>query len=638
MTATMIPSPEYLGVLRRWVPRGHLLALRRVVFGDATGVTVFLVAFLFFGLGWRVSFFINDTYTVANLLLSVVDGRLHIGEFVYGPPGGGTPGAVLVDGTVYGRYYGLTFVALPFLWVLSASALVVDPAYSLPLLWSVLLVALGVDVGERLGRRRAGALCTGAVAAALLATNVVVAQPLRPELYPLLAFQFVSVLSAALVSVFVYRIVARLHGQRAGAVAGIATALATPVGYWATIPKRHGLVALYALVTVYCFYRSREASSSRTATRFRALAYVPVGLTTWVFALEGFVLFVALGLVDVLTARSNRHRQLAFVGAVFLLSMLPFLVTNTLLSGNPLEPPWALPSYVGRTTALADPGNLTTGAGPASGATAPGPAPHEGLVSTVVEKLGIFVGALAGGGRAALDPGRLSGVFVRGGGGLGFRRFGSQRVNLSVLESMPLAAVLLSTPLVLYRRVRDSEPGRGTRLLTLRDDAERATDLLVGVYLVLLLLVYLRRLPMHSQFTVRYLHPSYPLFAYFLLRLELIREVVRSEGKLLAGSYAGLVLVGGPLLAFALGVHAGDVSEAVQLHARLSLAAAAVLLYWALVSVVLDGYERGGAVALGFAGAVTTLYLLFSGWVYFVHADRYALPVSRLVVESLVLW
>jgi len=57
---------------------------------------------------------------------------------------------------------------------------------------------------------------------------------------------------------------------------------------------------------------------------------------------------------------------------------------------------------------------------------------------------------------------------------------------------------------------------------------------------------------------------------------------------------------------------------------------------WALVSARWD-VRRFGAVALGLAAAVTTVFLLLAGLVHFAYAGEFALPVARWASELLSL-
>ncbi len=618
--------------LRTWGRR----ALRGTV-GDRTGAAIFLGSLVLFGLTWRIGVFVSDTYTVADAMVAVADGHLYVDEVVYDPTGtGDTPRMHFLHGRLYGRNYGQIVASLPFLWALAAAARAADLGVVLPLCWSALLFAFAVSVGRSVDRPRAAAVGGGALAATLLVVNLAYARPVDPRWRPLMALQLSTMVAAALIGVVVYRLVARMHGRRVGAFAGVVAALGSPVGFWATIPKRHTVVALLALTTLYWFYRSREATDLRAATRYRALAYVPVGLTAWVFVPDAAVLFVALVAVDLPTARSNHPRRIALVGAVFLVSLAPAMATNALVSGNPLQPPVALPTYAGpaKTVAAAD------GAGGSIGGA--------GVTGVVVGLAVQFVGKLLAGVATLLDPGHLFHVFVRGNLELGLHRYGTLPVNLAVLEAMPLAGALLAAPVVLVRRMRAGDgqrarEGRGRRwrardaLRSLRTNPERATDALALAYLAVLVLAYLPRSLTYMMLTVRYLHPLYPLCAYLLVRLAFVRATVDREWRLLGGAYAAVLLAGGAVFALALASWAGDLGEAVQFNARVALAAAAALCYWSVVATLTDGYERLGAVSLAFAGATTTAFVLLAAFSYFPYGEQFALPVARTLAELLAL-
>lgn len=586
---------------------------------------VFFGAIVFFGLTWRLSFVITDNWTLANTLIAVFDGHLHLTDIVYGPDSGASPGAHLVDGRIYGRNYGQVFLALPILWVLHVTTELIPVTLLLPAVWSVALFGFATTLGIVTRRTRLGLYAGAGLAIPAFAMNASLVGTVEGPVLPLVALQTVTVTAAGLIAVVIYLLVSEVHGRRVGVTAAAAVVLATPVSFWATIPKRHSLTAFFAVLTVYLFYRSRAAQTITSATRFRALSYVPVGLTTWVHAPEGLVLFVALAAVDLPTARSNRPRHLAVVGFVFFLSMVPFFVTNTVIAGNPLEPPRALPPFEAELPTDADPsGTIRDGAG-------------GGFLVTVLvtgyEQAEIFVRYLASSLGTAGQPGRLVDVFVRSGHGLGLHSLGVQSVNLSVLESMPIAGALLVTPLLGYRRVRD---GNLTFPKSLRPD--QATDVLAIIYLVLLVVIYVPRLPLHVTFTVRYLHPLFPLCVYFLARFEMVRRVIHPRLRVLGGSYAAFVIVGGPLFVLLLIAIADTQGAAVQLNARLALAGAAVLLYWAVITTVYGGYERLGAVSFGFASATTTVFLVLSAIGYFRYGAEFALPVVREVADILVIF
>lgn len=604
---------------------------RRVVFGDRMGLLVFLGAMIVFTTSWQLDVFINDNDTLANTMAAVVDGHLYVDAFPYGlfqTPR--TPGMSQLDGRYYGRNYGHIFLALPFFWVLAAVAAGVDLSIAIPVGWSAALVLFARTLGAHLDRKRAATLLGGAVASAALVANLALATPFDAARLELAALQLSTMTSAAMIGVLVYRLLGRMYDRRTGVAAGVGAVVATPVWFWSTLPKRHSLTALLPLASVYLLYRSRSASTRREGVRLRALAYVPVGLTAWVHAPEGLLLLTALGAVDVATAPTNSPRELTVVGAVLGLSLLPMLVTNTTIAGAPWTPPRALPS-VGDAT--------TTGTVPTSGGT--GGSSPVGTVGPLVERLATFATYMASSVAALTDPHKLFRVFVRSGLSLGLHPLGARSLNLSVLESMPLAGALLALPAVLYRRVSGTEWRPSTGMVSaVRSDPKRTTDLLAGTYALLLVVMYLPRLPVHVMFTVRYLHPLYPLAIYFVVRSSAVRRTVVERGRLLATAYALFVTVGGVLLVGVFAMYTSEVEEAVQIHARVGLAAAALLLYWMVVETLVEeaDYARSGAVALALAAAVPTVYSFLSAVAYFVFSDKFALPVMRVVSESLALW
>ncbi|PSP88529.1 hypothetical protein BRC90_07265 [Halobacteriales archaeon QS_4_69_34] len=598
--------------------RVHEIGVRlgRSVFGDRVGAAIFLGACCFLPLYWRVGVFITDTYTVANTLVAVADGHLFVERAVYGP-GLDAPWMHLVDGRAYGRNYGQVVFTLPFLWTLEAVAAVTDLRIALAGGVSLLVLALSVQVGVLAGRRRAFALLGSAAALAFFAVNATVATPLDPRWFALAALQASTMVAAALVGVVLYRLLARLHNRRVGTVAGVLAVLATPVGFWASLPKRHVLVALLALCTFYALFRSRDAAGSRRALRFRALAYVPVGLTAWVLAPEALVLFAALAAVDLPTARSNDPRTLLAVGAVFALSLVPFFLTNVLIAGNPIRSPMLLPSYEGGV--VSTPGSAPSVFG--------GPVLSQAVAA--VTRLG---STFARGFAVAIGhPGRLVETFVRSGYVEGVAvRDGGEAINLALLESAPVLGALLALPaLVAVRR-----PDRATIERWFRSPAG-TTDALAGMYVLGLTLFYLPRLPLHAQITVRYLLPLFPVLLYVVTRVPAIRNAMTCT-RTFAWTFAGSSLLGGQLLLAGLALAEPTLGEAVQVHAWLGLVVALAVGGWAVVVTATDRHcDRLGAVCLGMAAGSGLVFLVLSGVSHFSYAGDFALPAGRVVGEAL---
>lgn len=598
--------------------------LARICFGDRTGLVLFVGALLFFSLTMRVDVFINDTNTVLNSLVAVGDGQLHFDRIEWGPDTG-SPGMHLVGDRLYGRNYGQVVLSLPFLWLLEAAGKIADLRVALLAGWSLAVIVFFDQLGAMLRQRDRFALAGSLLAVGLFGVNVLFATPLDRELIPLLALQLSTMVAAAMVGVVCYRLVAAMHDGRTGLVAGVAIVLASPVGFWASIPKRHSLTALATVLVLYSFYRARSAENASAAIRFRALAYVWVAVFAWIHAPEAFVLLLALAPVDLATARSNEPRELVLVGLAFLVALLPFLVTNAAISGNPVEPPRLLPGFDGAAS------------GSSNAASSGGDNSSSGGANVVWSGLAILstvANYLLGSARSLADVSTAYSVFVRSGYVEGLTiRDNDLAIRLSVLESMPVAGGLLLVPAALHRRFSDR-----SAVLAARRDPGFATDVLAVTCAGTFLLLYWPRLPIHVSFTVRYLHPLYPLAIYAIARLPAVRRVVSEEGRLLSWSYLGIVLVGGQLLVTVAATVPQTIDEAVQLHALLALGSAAILAAWALYATRRDGHERFGAVAFAAAGGITTLYLLLSGLMYFSSTTNYALPLSRIVAEALAVF
>ena len=657
-----------------WVP-GHvedvsLRGIGRRIFGDRLGLIVFLAALVVYLGYWRIGMVITDTYTVANTFVAVSEGQLHVERAVYGP-GLDTPGMGTRDGLVYGRNYGQVILALPFLWAIEGMATIADLRIALAALWAVTLLGLARLVGDELDRSTAGTYVGCTIALVVFAGVVSGATTIDPDQHHLIALQLQTMVAAALVGVVCYRLFARAYGQRVGLAGGLAASLATPIGFWAQFPKRHALVSLCVVATMALLYRSREGDV--VDTRFRAAAYLPVGIAAWVSAAEGAILLLALLAVDVPTGGRNL-RSLGAAGVTCVLGVLPMFVTNALVTGNPAEPPRAL-TYGGGGGSLASRGSEVTGgrsdSTPTESTQTSTPQPTEtaspqatetatsqsqstvtatpegtetagsatsggedGFAGALDQLLDTLVGGfdlvfeLVGRGLETVttDVGRLYPTFVRGGyiPSVASQDAG-EAIRLSFLEAMPLAAALVAIPIVVARgNVR-------SRLSTLVErpqlGALGTVDAFVTVYAIGLTLVYLPRLPLHATITVRYLLPLFPIALYGLLRLSAVRRVIDEHSLTCALSYLGGVCIGGQLLVVYLWSIDAARGEAVQAHALVGLAVAALVAGWAVVDA--SGYQtdRFGAVGLGLAAAAGTVFLLLAALWHFAFVGGLALPV-----------
>ena len=625
----------------REVVSAHVRATAmRVLFGDRYGLVVFLSCLCLFGVVWRTDVFITDSYTLANGLYTLTNGEVFMTEAAYGGSLD-TPGAEQAPDGLIARNYGAIVLSLPFWALLEGLSTVTSLRVALVGLWSLALLALVVQAGTLLDSERV--VVGGSLAVlALFAANVALGRTLDPGNIHFYALQLFHLTVAAFAPVLLYRLLSRIDGRRMGVMGATLLLLGTPLAVWAPYPKRHALTATVVLAVAYALYRSRTAADGvllSSPVWFRALAYAVVGLYAWVHAPEALLLVLALLVVDVPTAPDNSVRSLAIVGGTFLLSLLPFFITNLVLIGSPLKPP--------RLLAVQGAAGGPSASGGASGATGTGGlfgvlaellatvaallAPVTELVRKLATPVLLLGGEIARGFAVLRErPIDVYHTLVRSGDAAGALNIsGAESVNLAVLESAPLLGATVGVLPVAWRRLKAASlPERTLPGRTL-------VDLFAALVIVTLTLQYASRLPVHAQVTVRYLFPVFPLGVYLLCRLPAVRETLTGNWRLFAWTTAGTTLIGGQLLVVVVHATVVGLGEAFQLHALLALAVGAPLALWALVGRGDGPFGRVGAVLLALGTALTTLFVLMVAIEYYPLGDSHLLPVVGTVAELL---
>ncbi|QLH81567.1 hypothetical protein [Halosimplex pelagicum] len=627
--------------------------LTRVVFGGRPGLALFCGALALYVLTWRIGVFFNDIGLYPWMLERLADGHLSLG--VPGELGQGYPGMHYRDGRVWGRGYGLVGLALPVYWAVEVLDPLVDLRWLVVVGFSGLTLATSLLVGDLVGHRRRGLAAGVGLGTVALAGNAWFYKPYIGDLSTF-ALQITTMIAGAVLVVAVYRLLASRHGTTVGLLAGATVLLGTPVAFWASTPKRHTFSAMFVLLAVYAFAASRERDRAPLeSAALRGGAYACGGLLAWVHAPEGITLLGALAVVDLPTAPRNDRRTLAVVAGLAGLSLVPYLATNAVVSGNPLLPPHFLDSYHGGSLAELTDGGAAGGGNGGSGGTASAGgsgaagdatggsagSASGGALAAVVGTVAAVAGAVVAGfeavrplARRALDmyvggfvalftePEGVFRTFVRWGEADKnvSNLFFDGETNLSVLESAPVLAALVALAPVLGRwggRVR-----AGERRLR---EAVDPVDCLVLVFAALFLSLYLGNLPVQVQGTVRYLHPIYPLAVYGIFRIPEVRSLLTERTRAAALGYEAGVLLGGPVAFGALLFFDASKGGVVQPFGLASLAAAGVLAV-ALVAGRYDDRARGVAAgAFGVAAAMATVYLLLTSFVLF-HYGPSALP------------
>jgi hypothetical protein len=614
-------------------------------FGDRTGGSLFLGSLVVYTLGWQAGITILDTYAVANGMVAVADGHLHVDTVAFGP-GFETPGMSYVDGRYYARNYGQVVAALPVYWLLEGLDAVSELRVAIAGLWSLCLVAFASTLATLRDDRRI--LAGGALAAlGVFLLNLREPTPVPAETIPLLALQLVVLAGAALTVVMTYRLLSRVRSRRAGILGGALVAVGTPVAFWAHIPKRHTLATAVVLTVAYLLFRSRatERATPWNPTTLRAGMYALVGLFAWVHAPIAVTLFLPLVAVDVTSAPSNTPRDIGVIAGAVALSLLPFLLTNHLISGNPVRPPRLLPAAESVSGSLdsAAGGSGGTGSDTSGGTTGGDDVPLLAPVHAAVGTIGPMVDRVLGvywrGFLTVIgEPGRLSRVVVASTGEVHKTDPGSvQRAsNLSMLESTPLLGATLALPAgAVLSRLR---PGRSDA--TESDSASTDSGWLSPVdgfllaVSVLLALVYLPRLPLQGQITMRYLTPLYPVAVYAVCRHRLLGGHLVDRLRTVAYAYEATVLLGVPA-AFVAVTWLG-LGEAATFDA-VAGAGVVVGIAVSVVGAFVLATDRGGNVLAGLVGVAagtTTGFVLLSQLVLF-HYGVHLLPVVQVLTETI---
>ncbi|QCC51828.1 hypothetical protein [Halapricum salinum] len=628
----------------RVVARIHTRSVRagRLVVGDQRGLALFLGSLCYIALLTRVGIFITDTYTTANAFVALTEGHLSIERAVFGPSLD-TPGMHVVDGQLYGRNYGQLVLSLPAYWLLEGASVVADLRIALVAVWSLALLWFSVVLGRILDYRRAFALSGCVLALVLFLANVAVATPVPEAIVPVLAMQLTSILSGALVAVFAYRLVGYLATPRVGVVAGVLVVLGTPIGFWAPIPKRHVFTTLCVLLALFAFAKSRDPETPRRDL-VHGGAYAAVALLAWIHAPEALVLLVTLVVADFASSPAARYRSLPVVGGVFVLALVPFFLTNFLIAGNPFVPPRLLRSFdiADAGSSVVDPGGADGDptADPGSGGSGGGGGSIVeslvGLLDAIVTAGTTFVRLLVGGVETATErTSDLYRTFVRSGYVVANSGASEEAINLSVLESAPVLGSAVAVPLAAVNRLRANFDPRRLR------DPRPATALAVVVFTALFTLLYVERLPLHAQVTVRYLIPLYPVSVVGLVLLTPIERVCRKETWTVAWTVAGGVLIGGQVVAAFVLSQGLALGEAFQFHALVGLGLAGVLAVGATATPYTDRFDRVVAGAIGLATAGTVVFSLLVVTAYATGLGRYPvdggqlLPILRVLADLL---
>jgi hypothetical protein len=565
---------------------------------------------------WQAEVFINDNATLVNALLNVSQGRLHFVSF-YGDVEASFPGTTVIDGRLYGRNYGVIFAALPVLWVVSFGQQIVGLQMVAVGFWVVALFGFSSQIGRILSRYHEALLGWGIVSVIVIGANAAFAPELDPMFRYVTALQMLTIITTAFVGLFTYRWISHAQSRAAGIWGGSLIVLGTGIGFWGWIPKRHVFSALLVTVAFFAFYLSRETDPVRKRLAYRCLPYVSIGLLAWIHAAEAALLLTVLVPVDLATAKSNKPTDLAVIATGFTISLIPFFVTNFLITGDPLTPPRLASKGVS---------NIAAGASSSNGAWDGTPsilAPFIPVLSRFSVLTSFYTDGL---GVLFSDPFRLYETFVARTQSTFTRSNVGGAHNLTILETTPVFAALIGGLTQLAGSYHDH---RHWRWLS---SPRGKTDFLVILFTILFAIFYLPRLPLRVQFTVRYLVPITPGLVYLLLRIRKVRQVTIDYQSAILWAYAfgvGLLSVLS-ITVFVQGARFDleiPTRSLVSVHGDGAIITAMVLAVGILLAnrFEIPSIERIVSGVLGFAAAWGTVLILVSFGHYWA-TDLYLIP------------
>lgn len=628
--------------------RYGLIQLRRICYSsriDYYTITIFFSILSFLLLTWRIGFIINDNYTLANMLVNLSNGSLSIKQIEFGAAV--SPGTYTDGERLYGRNYGHVFTALVPYILLELIFSVVYPVVAFSAMLSISIVISALGIYKVTGGEGKFLLLGSLTATGIFLLNITFSSSLASRWTPVIALQLVSIIATSLLGAILYQMLSAMYTRPVAVAAGIAVVVTTPVGFWGTIPKRHAWVALFAVAVLYAVYMGKRAEIEGTITRYRMLAYGLVGIGTWMDPAEGFLLFIPLMIVDGIDIPNYKLKSNMLVLTVFTVCLLPFFITNMLITGSPLKPPFLLASYSGEETIVLD-SEIAT-----SSTQKQNPAPQvENTGDTsrpITEELRIateagannillFTNQFQQGIYSVFDPERAYSVFVRSGYLETVSARGNSLINLTVLESMPLLGALIVAPLLLAHKLVSDILIRVFKSKPVDIDShqltpQRAADLFVTIYAILVIIVSLPQLPIHASITVRYLHILYPLGMYGIIRTSAIRRLINTDWRTLVWVYTITVFIGGQIVFALLAVMQASIGEAMQIYAMLALLSSLLIATYSVVVQFLSKIEVVAPIVVGVAAGLTTVFLIISSIELFDYGVIHAIPISDMLSE-----
>jgi len=191
-------------------------------------------------------------------------------------------------------------------------------------------------------------------------------------------------------------------------------------------------------------------------------------------------------------------------------------------------------------------------------------------------------------------------------------------MNLSVLESAPIIGGILLSLVFLVKNILREKIDLRFGIKNIKDMVEGAispVDALAALISVVLILTYLPELPTNHSYTVRYLHPIYPLAIYGVFRTPVISRVVIKHTKAIIWTYEGVVLFGLPITYILLYVYSPATGDVYQSYAVVALMLAGLVILSGSYAILRDTEGQLFAVTIGCVVGVATVFYVLNAYI-----------------------
>jgi len=321
-----------------------------IFFPDRHVVIMFLLA-LFISLSiFSVGFYLNDEMEQGTNFYNLLQGDLTIEDIpqhYYSINSGVyfTPRFEDYGGHKYiAASHGMSVFSVPFFFFLKGIDVIMSVELFFVALWSITLGAfLYCSAGSMqkllfpTHKAVKAYIQKGAIVipTILFLVNLLLLKPLSYEMWgPVMAMQFMSLTFVAMGLTVVFRLFRSYFDERTGFFSSFLLMAASPVAFWALGQKYHGLhfsLLVFAFAT-FCYGKAKNKNTYHYAS------YIFAGLAVWVQLYSGVVILLSLFLIDVLTTKQKRLKNVAIIVAIIGLSLIPYFAENYAIYENPLYP------------------------------------------------------------------------------------------------------------------------------------------------------------------------------------------------------------------------------------------------------------------------------------------------------------